>query len=197
MSPQCLPWLRCGVPGKGYPPCGSLGDCWGSAACGFHRWRGDYGGKKQLWFPSNYVEEMVSPAVLEPEREVRLELLAEQESHPQLPCAHTVICACACIATPHVRSSQPWCPWSPTYTCTLIRCICCMQQTSPHTHVYRRPADEPVGFASHSTWTRTAPWGTCCGGCWMFQLVRSVSPILFSHPLFLRVSLSPCSKWGG
>ncbi|XP_045836770.1 1-phosphatidylinositol 4,5-bisphosphate phosphodiesterase gamma-1 isoform X2 [Meles meles] len=32
-------------------------------------WRGDYGGKKQLWFPSNYVEEMVSPAALEPERE--------------------------------------------------------------------------------------------------------------------------------
>ncbi|XP_010589988.1 1-phosphatidylinositol 4,5-bisphosphate phosphodiesterase gamma-1 isoform X3 [Loxodonta africana] len=32
-------------------------------------WRGDYGGKKQLWFPSNYVEEMVSPATLEPERE--------------------------------------------------------------------------------------------------------------------------------
>ena len=22
------------------------------------RWRGDYGTKKQLWFPSNYVEEM-------------------------------------------------------------------------------------------------------------------------------------------
>ncbi|XP_003787644.1 1-phosphatidylinositol 4,5-bisphosphate phosphodiesterase gamma-1 isoform X2 [Otolemur garnettii] len=32
-------------------------------------WRGDYGGKKQLWFPSNYVEEMVSPVALEPERE--------------------------------------------------------------------------------------------------------------------------------
>ncbi|KAM5245693.1 1-phosphatidylinositol 4,5-bisphosphate phosphodiesterase gamma-1 isoform 1-T1 [Ctenodactylus gundi] len=32
-------------------------------------WRGDYGGKKQLWFPSNYVEEMVNPAALEPERE--------------------------------------------------------------------------------------------------------------------------------
>ncbi|XP_052040133.1 1-phosphatidylinositol 4,5-bisphosphate phosphodiesterase gamma-1 [Apodemus sylvaticus] len=32
-------------------------------------WRGDYGGKKQLWFPSNYVEEMINPAVLEPERE--------------------------------------------------------------------------------------------------------------------------------
>ncbi|XP_027722947.1 1-phosphatidylinositol 4,5-bisphosphate phosphodiesterase gamma-1 isoform X1 [Vombatus ursinus] len=32
-------------------------------------WRGDYGGKKQLWFPSNYVEEMANPAALEPERE--------------------------------------------------------------------------------------------------------------------------------
>uniref|UniRef100_A0A2K5MB38 1-phosphatidylinositol 4,5-bisphosphate phosphodiesterase gamma n=1 Tax=Cercocebus atys TaxID=9531 RepID=A0A2K5MB38_CERAT len=32
-------------------------------------WRGDYGGKKQLWFPSNYVEEMVNPVALEPERE--------------------------------------------------------------------------------------------------------------------------------
>ncbi|XP_074148737.1 1-phosphatidylinositol 4,5-bisphosphate phosphodiesterase gamma-1 isoform X1 [Sminthopsis crassicaudata] len=32
-------------------------------------WRGDYGGKKQLWFPSNYVEEMANPATLEPERE--------------------------------------------------------------------------------------------------------------------------------
>uniref|UniRef100_A0A2K5ZLN6 1-phosphatidylinositol 4,5-bisphosphate phosphodiesterase gamma n=1 Tax=Mandrillus leucophaeus TaxID=9568 RepID=A0A2K5ZLN6_MANLE len=50
---QCLP-----QPGLGYPPHGSLG--W---------WRGDYGGKKQLWFPSNYVEEMVNPVALEPERE--------------------------------------------------------------------------------------------------------------------------------
>lgn len=41
--------------------------------CGFHRWRGDYGGKKQLWFPSNYVEEMINPAILEPEREVCLQ----------------------------------------------------------------------------------------------------------------------------
>ena len=50
---------------------GVWGSLRGSAHCGFHRWRGDYGGKKQLWFPSNYVEEMVSPAALEPEREVR------------------------------------------------------------------------------------------------------------------------------
>uniref|UniRef100_A0A663N690 Phosphoinositide phospholipase C n=1 Tax=Athene cunicularia TaxID=194338 RepID=A0A663N690_ATHCN len=32
-------------------------------------WRGDYGGKKQLWFPSNYVEEITGPSSLEPERE--------------------------------------------------------------------------------------------------------------------------------
>ncbi|XP_063816322.1 1-phosphatidylinositol 4,5-bisphosphate phosphodiesterase gamma-1 isoform X2 [Pseudophryne corroboree] len=31
-------------------------------------WRGDYGGKKQMWFPSNYVEEIFSPAEPEPER---------------------------------------------------------------------------------------------------------------------------------
>ena len=24
----------------------------------FYRWRGDYGAKKQHWFPSNYVEEI-------------------------------------------------------------------------------------------------------------------------------------------
>lgn len=29
------------------------------------RWRGDYGGKKQLWFPANYVEELPSSAVPE------------------------------------------------------------------------------------------------------------------------------------
>uniref|UniRef100_A0A8D2Q4B4 1-phosphatidylinositol 4,5-bisphosphate phosphodiesterase gamma n=1 Tax=Varanus komodoensis TaxID=61221 RepID=A0A8D2Q4B4_VARKO len=32
-------------------------------------WRGDYGGKKQLWFPANYVEEIIGPTGLEPERE--------------------------------------------------------------------------------------------------------------------------------
>ncbi|XP_063153235.1 1-phosphatidylinositol 4,5-bisphosphate phosphodiesterase gamma-1 isoform X2 [Candoia aspera] len=36
-------------------------------------WRGDYGGKKQLWFPSNYVEEITSPIGLEPEREQQLD----------------------------------------------------------------------------------------------------------------------------
>ncbi|XP_026718143.1 1-phosphatidylinositol 4,5-bisphosphate phosphodiesterase gamma-1 [Athene cunicularia] len=36
-------------------------------------WRGDYGGKKQLWFPSNYVEEITGPSSLEPEREQQLD----------------------------------------------------------------------------------------------------------------------------
>lgn len=27
------------------------------------RWRGDYGGKKQLWFPANYVEEVPSSPI--------------------------------------------------------------------------------------------------------------------------------------
>lgn len=40
------------------------------------RWRGDYGGKKQLWFPSNYVEEITSPTSLEPEREVSVAMSA-------------------------------------------------------------------------------------------------------------------------
>lgn len=31
-------------------------------------WRGDYGGKKQMWFPSNYVEEIFSLPEPEPER---------------------------------------------------------------------------------------------------------------------------------
>ncbi|KAF7240860.1 1-phosphatidylinositol 4,5-bisphosphate phosphodiesterase gamma-1 [Varanus komodoensis] len=36
-------------------------------------WRGDYGGKKQLWFPANYVEEIIGPTGLEPEREEQLD----------------------------------------------------------------------------------------------------------------------------
>lgn len=61
-----------------------------SAAHDFHRWRGDYGGKKQLWFPSNYVEELVSPAALEPEREVRPDPRRRvQGPIPRLLCAHT------------------------------------------------------------------------------------------------------------
>lgn len=35
------------------------------------RWRGDYGGKKQLWFPANYVEELPSSPVRELDEAVR------------------------------------------------------------------------------------------------------------------------------
>uniref|UniRef100_A0A8C4F0J9 Phosphoinositide phospholipase C n=1 Tax=Dicentrarchus labrax TaxID=13489 RepID=A0A8C4F0J9_DICLA len=34
-------------------------------------WKGDCGGKKQLWFPANYVEE-ISPSTAEPDRTVRI-----------------------------------------------------------------------------------------------------------------------------
>lgn len=34
------------------------------------RWRGDYGGKKQLWFPANYVEEILSASVPEQDEAV-------------------------------------------------------------------------------------------------------------------------------
>lgn len=88
LCPTCAPavpavaWLKI--------PSWALGVVAGSAPCDFHRWRGDYGGKKQLWFPSNYVEEMVSPAALEPEREVRPEPHWQNRvSIPRLlPCAH-------------------------------------------------------------------------------------------------------------
>ncbi len=33
------------------------------------RWKGDHGGKKQQWFPANYVEE-ISPMAMEPDRSV-------------------------------------------------------------------------------------------------------------------------------
>lgn len=35
-----------------------------------YRWRGDYGGKKQLWFPANYVEEIVSTQAQEQDEAV-------------------------------------------------------------------------------------------------------------------------------
>lgn len=68
-------------PGSGWHSVSIPGDCGVSTTQGppvgtdvspslSPRWRGDYGGKKQLWFPSNYVEEISSPNSLEPEREV-------------------------------------------------------------------------------------------------------------------------------
>lgn len=40
------------------------------------RWRGDYGGKKQLWFPANYVEEVPSSPIRELDEVVSSEYAA-------------------------------------------------------------------------------------------------------------------------
>lgn len=84
-------------------------------------------------------------------------------------CLHAIT---ACVATLILCSRT--CPHLADPRLNL-RCNC---------HVYTVPraghsshTDHPVGFASHSTWTRTVPWGTCCGGSWMCQLVRLVSPV--------------------
>lgn len=98
----------------------------GSAPCYLYRWRGDYGGKKQLWFPSNYVEEMVSPAALEPEREVRTEprWRNREGSRPSSRlCTHPSWCqACLCSHSHPARDRHTlWCSWSPVYTCHIYR----------------------------------------------------------------------------
>lgn len=86
-----------------------------------------------------------------------------------------------------VHSHSPEGPQFPGHTCCLCCHVCacgvCLLRahgTPPSMHVYGGRADAPVGFALHSTWTRTAPWGTCSGGSWMCRLVRLVSP----HPVF-------------
>lgn len=52
--------------------------------CAVFRWRGDYGGKKQLWFPANYVEEVPSSPSREPDQVVS-EGLAEQNDQLVFP----------------------------------------------------------------------------------------------------------------
>ena len=44
------------------------------------RWKGDCGGKKQLWFPANYVEE-ISPSAAEPDRGVSKHARARADAH--------------------------------------------------------------------------------------------------------------------
>lgn len=43
--------------------------------CVVFRWRGDYGGKKQLWFPANYVEEVPSSPTRELDEAVSSDFL--------------------------------------------------------------------------------------------------------------------------
>ena len=38
--------------------CANINQCFANLSC---RWKGDYGGKKNMWFPSNYVEEVTTP----------------------------------------------------------------------------------------------------------------------------------------
>lgn len=120
---------------------------------GFHRWRGDYGGKKQLWFPSNYVEEMVSPAALEPEREVRAEPCGWGRSP-----AH-VASGCLCAQPPRRWSLQA--PWSlgRTYPCQ----VCVSHAQTPLPHVYSRLADS-LALPPTALGREQPPGGLAAGG---------------------------------
>lgn len=153
-------------------PLGSLGWSLGSAPCGFHRWRGDYGGKKQLWFPSNYVEEMVSPAALEPEREVRAGP-RRWEGIPVLSLPHGVHPpARAQHSRGSVTTRRPQSDEHGPHACGfMFVCRVYFSRACRHPLVHTAVL-LTLGFASLSTWTRTARSGTCCGGSWMCQLVR-------------------------
>lgn len=71
------------------------------------RWRGDYGGKKQLWFPSNYVEEITSPSSLEPEQEVSMAMSGARRVHAPLACLLSpVLCPAHAQHHPAVLPSQ-------------------------------------------------------------------------------------------
>lgn len=101
-----------GGPWQGLPSCGSRGWLLRSVPCCSHRWRGDYGGKKQLWFPSNYVEEMVSPAALEPEREVSAEPCGGDT-----PVTHSDTATVTCSPLPPLRG--------PSFQDTRAVCVVC------------------------------------------------------------------------
>lgn len=75
-------------------------------------WRGDYGGKKQLWFPANYVEEVLSSPSREPDQ-------VSTENSPlgtflkgfiDVPTCHVVVLKDGKNSRPHVitiQSQQP------------------------------------------------------------------------------------------
>lgn len=82
------------------------------------RWRGDYGGKKQLWFPSNYVEEITSPTGLEPEREVSMAMSAARRAcAPALPTVPSTILLC-------FPPSSSWMRTVPWETCSEVSWMC-------------------------------------------------------------------------
>ncbi len=53
------------------------------------RWKGDHGGKKQLWFPANYVEE-ISQMAVEPDRSVSVRVRVTV-------CVTVCVCVCLCV----------------------------------------------------------------------------------------------------
>lgn len=117
-------------------------------------------------------------------------MLVGRNACPQtLLVTRSVGCTCACTATSHLRSCLT--PWG-VRGFQNTRCLCCRvcacKMCPLHAHrpappcMYIADVLTTVGFAFHSTWTRTAPWGTCSGGSWMCQLVRLVSPCPFLQP---------------
>uniref|UniRef100_S4RW41 Uncharacterized protein n=1 Tax=Petromyzon marinus TaxID=7757 RepID=S4RW41_PETMA len=54
-------------------------------------WKGDYGGKKQLWFPSNYVEEVANPLAQQEETDGSNPLGSLQKGTIDIPTTHITI----------------------------------------------------------------------------------------------------------
>uniref|UniRef100_A0A4W3JJ45 1-phosphatidylinositol 4,5-bisphosphate phosphodiesterase gamma n=1 Tax=Callorhinchus milii TaxID=7868 RepID=A0A4W3JJ45_CALMI len=67
-------------------------------------WKGDYGGKRQLWFPANYVEEITSPSTSEPERPP----LAENSPLGDLLGGVLDVPSCQIAVHPEGKGSRPY-----------------------------------------------------------------------------------------
>nr|XP_005986803.1 PREDICTED: 1-phosphatidylinositol 4,5-bisphosphate phosphodiesterase gamma-1 isoform X2 [Latimeria chalumnae] len=67
-------------------------------------WKGDYGGKKQLWFPANYIEELPSPSSLEPERQ----LAAENSPLGDMLRGTIDVPACQIAIRPDGKNNRPY-----------------------------------------------------------------------------------------
>uniref|UniRef100_A0A3B4YTI6 1-phosphatidylinositol 4,5-bisphosphate phosphodiesterase gamma n=1 Tax=Seriola lalandi dorsalis TaxID=1841481 RepID=A0A3B4YTI6_SERLL len=64
-------------------------------------WKGDCGGKKQLWFPANYVEE-ISPSAAEPDRE-----MTENSPLGDLLRGSVDVSSCQIVVRPDGKGSRP------------------------------------------------------------------------------------------
>uniref|UniRef100_A0AAR2L935 Phosphoinositide phospholipase C n=1 Tax=Pygocentrus nattereri TaxID=42514 RepID=A0AAR2L935_PYGNA len=64
-------------------------------------WKGDYGGKKQLWFPANYVEE-ISPTAVEPDRSA-----TENSPLGDLLRGSVDVSSCQIVVRPDGKGSRP------------------------------------------------------------------------------------------